>query len=414
MAFLMSSPSLSHVLSRVRPSATIAAATRAGELKREGHDIVSLSAGEPDFDTPDFIVEAATKALREGKTRYAPAGGIPELREAIARKLKRENATDLQANCIAVTCGAKQAIYNALVASLNPGDEVIVPAPYWVSYPDMATLAGGTPVIVETKEEEGFLLTPEALEQSLSEHSRWLILNSPSNPTGAVYSKAALQALGEVIERHGKNGGKSNGGLGVISDEIYEHMIYGDVPFVSFAEACPQLLERTLIVNGVSKAFAMTGWRIGYAAGTEKLIKAMNVIQSQSASSATTFCQWAAVAALDSDMAFFAPMLQAFRERRDFITQALSAIPGLSCAVPQGAFYVFPSCADLIGRKTEQGKRIEDDQSLCLYALEKAGVAMVHGAAFGASPYLRCSYACSMEQLEDATARLAKAFAMLS
>ena len=414
MAFLMSSPSLSHVLSRVRPSATIAAATRAGELKREGQNIVSLSAGEPDFDTPDFIVEAATKALREGKTRYAPAGGIPELREAIARKLKRENATDLPPNRIAVTCGAKQALYNALVASLNPGDEVIVPAPYWVSYPDMATLAGGVPVIVETKEEDGFLLTPESLENALSNNTRWLVLNSPSNPTGAVYSKQALQALGEVIERHGERGGKRGGRCGVISDEIYEHLVYGDVPFVSFAQACPHLLERTLIVNGVSKAFAMTGWRIGYAAGEEKLIKGMNVIQSQSASSATTFCQWAAVAALDSDMAFFAPMLKAFRERRDFITQALNAIPGLSCAVPQGAFYVFPSCAELIGRKTEQGKRIEDDQALCLYALEQAGVAMVHGAAFGASPYLRCSYACSMEQLEDATTRLAKAFATLS
>ncbi len=415
MASLMSSPSLSHVLSRVRPSATIAAATRASELKREGQNIVSLSAGEPDFDTPDFIVEAATKALREGKTRYAPAGGIVELREAIARKLKRENATDLPPSRIAVTCGAKQAIYNALVASLNPGDEVIVPAPYWVSYPDMATLAGGVPVIVETKEEDGFLLTPESLENALSDNTRWLVLNSPSNPTGAVYSKQALQALGEVIARHGKRGGR----CGVISDEIYEHLVYGDVPFVSFAQACPQLLERTLIVNGVSKAFAMTGWRIGYAAGEEKLIKGMNVIQSQSASSATTFCQWAAVAALDSDMAFFAPMLKAFRERRDFITQALNAIPGLSCAVPQGAFYVFPSCGELIGRKTEQGKNkqsklIEDDQSLCLYALEQAGVAMVHGAAFGASPYLRCSYACSMEQLEDATTRLAKAFATLS
>ena len=410
----MSSSSLSQVLSRVRPSATIAASTRAGELRREGRDIVSLSAGEPDFDTPDFIVEAAIKALSEGKTRYAPSGGIPELREAIARKLKRENATDLPPSRIAVTCGAKQAIYNALVASLNPDDEVIVPAPYWVSYPDMVTLGGGVPVIVETKEEDGFLLTPEALEKALSEKSRWLILNSPSNPTGGLYSKKALQALGEVIARHKR--------VGVISDEIYEHLVYsdasdngsGDAPFVSFAEACPQLLERTLIVNGVSKAFAMTGWRIGYAAGEEKLIKAMNVLQSQSASSATTFCQWAAVAALDSDMAFFAPMLKAFRQRRDFITQALNAIPGLSCAVPQGAFYVFPSCADLIGRKTEQGASIENDQALCLYALEQAGVAMVHGAAFGASPYLRCSYACSMEQLEDASSRLTKAFATLS
>ena len=407
--------SLSQVLSRVRPSATIAASTRAGELRREGHDIVSLSAGEPDFDTPDFIVAAAMKALGEGKTRYAPAGGIPELREAIARKLKRDNATDLPPSCVAVTCGAKQAIYNALVASLNPGDEVIVPAPYWVSYPDMATLAGGTPVIVETKEEDGFLLTPEALEEALSANTRWLVLNSPSNPTGAVYGKEALQALGEVIARHKR--------AGVISDEIYEHLVYSnaggaggadDVSFVSFVEACPQLLERTLVVNGVSKAFAMTGWRIGYAAGEATLIKGMNVLQSQSASSATTFCQWAAVAALDSDMAFFAPMLKAFRERRDFIAQALNAVPGLSCAVPQGAFYVFPSCAELVGLKTEQGKRIEDDQALCLYALEQAGVAMVHGAAFGASPYLRCSYACKMEQLEEATTRLTKAFAMLS
>ena len=278
----------------------------------------------------------------------------------------------------------------------------------------MVTLGGGVPVIVETKEEDGFLLTPEALESALSEKSRWLILNSPSNPTGGLYSKKALQALGEVIARHKR--------VGVISDEIYEHLVYSDgsgngsddAPFVSFAEACPQLLERTLIVNGVSKAFAMTGWRIGYAAGEEKLIKAMNVLQSQSASSATTFCQWAAVAALDSDMAFFAPMLKAFRQRRDFISQALNAIPGLSCTVPQGAFYVFPSCADLIGRKTEQGAPIENDQALCLYALEQAGVAMVHGAAFGASPYLRCSYACSMEQLEDATSRLTKAFAALS
>ena len=399
-------PSLSQTLARVRPSATIAASTRAAELKREGHSIVSLSAGEPDFDTPDFIVAAATKALSEGKTRYAPAGGIPELREAIARKLKRDNNTDLPPANIAVTCGAKQAIYNALVASLNPDDEVIVPAPYWVSYPDMTTLAGGTPVIVETKAAHNFLLTPEALEETLTENTRWLILNSPSNPTGAVYTKKDLQALGEVLARHPR--------IGVISDEIYEHLIYGDVPFVSFAEACPQLLERTLVVNGVSKAFAMTGWRIGYAAGEASLIKGMNVLQSQSASSATTFCQWAAVAALDSDMSFFAPMLKAFRERRDFITQALNEIPGLSCAVPQGAFYVFPSCTELVGRTTEQGTRIEDDQALCLYALEQAGVAMVHGEAFGASPYLRCSYACSMEQLSDATTRLTKAFAMLS
>ena len=405
MALPMSSASLSQVLSRVRPSATIAAATRAGELRREGVDIVSLSAGEPDFDTPAFVVAAATKALSEGKTRYAPSGGIPELREAVVRKLKRENATDLPPSCVAVTCGAKQAIYNALVASLNPGDEVIVPAPYWVSYPDMVTLAGGTPVIVETKEEDGFLLTPASLESALNEKTRWLILNSPSNPTGAVYGEKALQALGDVIARFAR--------VGVISDEIYEHLVYGDVPFVSFAQACPRLLERTLIVNGVSKAFAMTGWRIGYAVGEEKLIKGMNVIQSQSASSATTFCQWAAVAALDSDMAFFAPMLEAFRQRRDFIARALNAIPGISCAVPQGAFYVFPSCTELIGRKTEQGVRIEDDRALCLYALEKAGVAMVHGAAFGASPYLRGSYACSMEQLEEATARLTKAFAAL-
>ena len=401
----MTSP-LSELLSRVRPSATIAASARAAELRRQGHDIISLSAGEPDFDTPDFIIDAANKALREGKTRYTAASGVPELREAVVRKLQRDNAITLEPKNIAITCGAKQALYNALVASLNPGDEVIIPAPYWVSYPDMVTLAGGVPIIVDTSEEANFLLSEESLERALTESSRWIILNSPSNPTGAVYSREALQGIGGIVEKHSR--------VGVMSDEIYEHLIYSEQPFAGFAQACPQLLERTLIINGLSKAFAMTGWRIGYAAGEERLIKGMTVVQSQSASSATTFCQWAAISALDSDMSFFKPMHKAFDERRRFITEALNDIEGLSCSLPEGAFYVFPSCLELLGRKSEDGKLINNDEDLALYALEKAAVAMVHGGAFGAAHHLRCSYACSLENLEQATERLKIAFANLS
>ena len=397
---------LSELLSRVRPSATIAASARAAELRRQGQDIISLSAGEPDFDTPDFIIEAANKALREGKTRYTASSGLPELREAVARKLQRDNALNLEPKNIAITCGAKQALYNALVASLNPGDEVIIPAPYWVSYPDMVTLAGGVPVIIETNEETNFLLSEESLERAVTERSRWIILNSPSNPTGAVYNREALQRIGSIVEKHSK--------LGVMSDEIYEHLIYDEQPFTCFAQACPQLLERTLIINGLSKAFAMTGWRIGYAAGDERLIKGMTVVQSQSASSATTFCQWAAITALDSDMSFFEPMLKAFDERRRFITEALNDIEGLSCSLPEGAFYVFPSCRELLGRKSEDGKLINNDEDLSLYALEKASVAMVHGGAFGGQHHLRCSYACSLENLQLATERLKTAFANLS
>lgn len=396
---------LSEILSRVRPSATIAASTRAGELRAAGSDIVSLSAGEPDFDTPRFIIDAANEALLAGKTRYAPAGGIPELRDAVVRKFRRDNKISYERGNVAITCGAKQAIYNGLVASLNQGDEVIIPSPYWVSYPDMVTLAGGVPIIVDTSEDTGFLLSASALEGALSPRTRWLILNSPSNPSGSLYEHETLKELGELIAKHPK--------AGVISDEIYEHLVYGERSFTSFVQACPHLLERTLIVNGVSKTFAMTGWRIGYAAGESGLIKGMTVVQSQSASSATTFCQWAAVAALDSDMSFFEPMRRAFDERRRFITTALNDIDGLSCALPEGAFYAFPSCADLIGRKKEDGKVIANDEDLTLYALESAGVAMVHGEAFGSPNHLRCSYACSLDNLREATARLKSAFGAL-
>lgn len=392
-------------LQRIKPSATIGVTQKARELARAGRNVISLGAGEPDFDTPDNIKEAAIKAIREGKTKYTDIDGIPELKEAICAKFKRENGLDYQPSQVNVSPGGKPVIYNAFVATLNPGDEVIVPAPYWVSYPDMALLAGGVPVFVAAGAETGFKLRPDDLEKAITPKTRWLIINSPSNPTGAAYTAAELKALAEVLLRHPH--------VWILTDDMYEHLVFDDFKFATIAAVEPRLYDRTLTMNGVSKAYAMTGWRIGYAAGPQALIKAMAKVMSQSTSNPTSVSQYAAVEALNGPQDFIRERAKVFQARRDLVVSMLNQANGLMCPTPEGAFYVYPSCKGLIGKKTPGGKVIQTDEDFASELLEAEGVAVVHGAAFGLSPFFRISYATSTEILEDACGRIQRFCASL-
>jgi len=391
-------PFLSDTLSRVKPSPTIAMTNKAAELKAEGRDIIGLSAGEPDFDTPANIAEAGRRAIAEGRTRYTAVDGIPELKRAICVKFKRENDLDYTPSQVSVGTGGKQVLYNALMATLNPGDEVIIPAPYWVSYPDMVLLAGGTPVTVACGIAAGFKITPDQLEAAITPATKWFLFNSPSNPTGAGYSWDELKALSEVLLRHPH--------VWVMTDDMYEHLTFGNFRFCTPAQVEPELMGRTLTVNGVSKAYAMTGWRIGYAAGPEALIRAMAKVQSQSTSNPSSVSQWAAVEALNGPQDFIATNNTVFERRRDLVVAGLNAAPGVTCPVPDGAFYVYPDISGCIGKTSAGGTVIGDDEAFATALLEEEGVAVVFGAAFGLSPNFRVSYATSDAALEDACTRI--------
>ncbi|AMO72499.1 pyridoxal phosphate-dependent aminotransferase [Sphingorhabdus sp. M41] len=397
---------ISKALGRIQPSATMAMTGRVSELKAQGIDIIGLSAGEPDFDTPDFIKEAAIKAIREGETKYTVVDGTMELKEAIAGKFLRDNHLTYATNQITVNSGGKHTLFNALVATLDEGDEVIIPAPYWVSYPDIVNFTGGTPVIVEAGADQGYKITPEQLEAAITPKTKWLILNSPSNPTGAAYSAEELKALGEVILPHEN--------VMVMTDDMYEHIWYADFPFSTIAEVCPDLYDRTLTVNGCSKAFSMTGWRIGFAGGPVWLINAMRKLQSQSTTNACSISQAAAVAALNGPQDFLVERNAAFERRRDLVVSMLNDTPGLECPTPDGAFYVYPDASGLIGKTTPKGAVIKTDEDLITYFLDEAQVAAVHGAAFGLSPAFRISYATSEEILTEACTRIQRACVALT
>lgn len=388
----------SDALRRIAPSATIAISAKARALKAEGKNVIALSAGEPDFDTPDNIKDAAIAAIRAGKTKYTDPDGMPELKVAICAKFKRENGLDYKPSQIHIAPGGKPVIYNALVATVNPGDEVVIPAPYWVSYPDMVLLAGGTPVAVETTAENGFKLVAADLEAAITPKTKWLILNSPSNPSGAAYTREELQAIADVLLKHPQ--------VWVLTDDMYEHLVFDDFEFVTIAQVEPKLYDRTLTMNGVSKAYAMTGWRIGYAGGPEPLIKAMAKVMSQTTSNPSSISQWASVEALNGTQAFIKPNAKLFEERRDLVVSMLNQANGLRCPTPEGAFYVYPSCAGLIGKTSPSGRVIESDADFAVELLEAEGVAVVFGAAFGLSPHFRISYATSNALLEDACQRI--------
>jgi aspartate aminotransferase len=389
---------LADILSRVKPSATIVLTQKARDLKAAGRDVISLSVGEPDFDTPDNIKEAAIAAIRRGETKYPPVAGIVPLREAIAAKFKRENGLDYKASQTIVGTGGKQVIYNALLATLNPGDEVVIPAPYWVSYPEMVALNSGTPVFVNATIENDFKLQAADLERAITKKTKWVILNSPSNPSGAAYSHAEMKALTDVLMRHPQ--------VWVLTDDMYEHLTYGDFKFVTPAQVEPGLMDRTLTMNGVSKAYAMTGWRIGYAAGPENLIKAMDMVQGQQTSGASTIAQWAAVEALNGPQDCIPRFRAAFETRRDLVVSMLNQASGLKCPKPEGAFYVYPSVAGCIGKTSAGGRKLATDEDFVLALLEEEGVAAVHGSAFGLGPNFRISYATSNAALEEACKRI--------
>jgi aspartate aminotransferase len=389
---------ISDSLNRIQPSATIAISNKAMTLKAEGRDVIGLAAGEPDFDTPQNIKDAAIKAIQAGKTKYTAVDGIPELKKAICDKFKRENGLDYKPSQVSVGTGGKQVLFNALMATVNPGDEVIVPSPYWVSYPDIVMLAGGTPVFVEGKLENGFKLQAADLEKAITPKTKWLILNSPSNPSGAAYSRAELKALTDVLVRHPD--------VWVLSDDMYEHLVYDDFEFTTPAQVEPKLYERTLTMNGVSKSYCMTGWRIGYGAGPEQLIKAMAKLQSQSTSNPSSIAQWAAVEALNGPQGFIGENNKVFKERRDLVVSMLNQAKGISCPTPEGAFYVYPSCLGCIGKTAPSGNVIKTDEDFVTELLAAEGVAAVHGAAFGMSPFFRISYATATEVLEDACKRI--------
>ncbi|WP_316224376.1 MULTISPECIES: pyridoxal phosphate-dependent aminotransferase [unclassified Bradyrhizobium] len=391
-------PFLAAALDRVKPSATIAVTDKARVLKAAGRNVIGLGAGEPDFDTPENIKQAAIKAIQDGKTKYTAVDGIPELKEAIIAKFQRENGLSYKPNQVIVGVGGKQVLYNALMATINPGDEVIVPAPYWVSYPEMVALAGGEPVPVVCTAEHGFKLQPQALEKAITSKTKWLILNSPSNPTGAAYSKAELKALTDVLVKHPH--------VWIMTDDMYEHLVYDDFVFTTPAQIEPSLLDRTLTVNGVSKAYCMTGWRIGYAGGPAQLIKAMATIQSQSTSNPCSIAQWAAVEALNGPQDFIPKNNKIFKERRDLVVSMLNQASGIECPRPEGAFYVYPSCAGTIGKTAPSGKVIENDEAFVTELLEAEGVAVVQGSAFGLGPAFRISYATKTSDLEDACKRI--------
>lgn len=397
---------LSEALGRIKPSPTLAADQKSRELKAAGKDVIGLAAGQPDFDTPDNIKQAAIDAIRRGETKYTNIEGVPELRAAIAAKFKRENNIEYSpAQCFAGP-GGKAVLYYALMASLNPGDEVLTIAPYWVSYPDIVRLAGATPIIVETTLSDGFRLTPEALEGAITPKTKWLILNQPSNPTGACYTAEQLKALTDVLLKHPH--------VWVLTDDMYEHLVFGGFKFHTVLEIEPRLYDRTLTMNGVSKAYAMTGWRVGYCAGPQPLIAAMAKLQSQSATNAASISQWAAIEALNGTQDFIPKNQKIFEERRDLVVSMLNQAKGIKCSVPEGAFYVYPSCAGLIGMKTPEGKEITSDADFAVALLETEGVAVVHGAAFGLSPFFRISYATSNKLLEEACKRIQRFCASLS
>ncbi len=392
---------LAERLKKIKPSATIAVTTRAAELRAEGKDVIGLGGGEPDFATPDVILEAAHQALRDGKTKYTPSAGIPELRRAIIEKFKRENNLDYDMNQITVGSGAKQILYHAFLATLNENDEVIIPAPYWVSYIDQVALCEGTPLIVACDAKDNFKLTAEKLQKAITPRTKWLILNSPSNPTGAVYNQQELSALADVL-RHAPQ-------VNVLSDDIYEHIRFNDEDYVTFANVAPDLSDRILTMNGVSKTYVMTGFRLGYAAGNPILIKAINMLNSQTTTSASTISQWAAVTALAKTYDFLHDNREIFRRRRDMVIEKINAIAGIHCDVPMGAFYIYPDCSALIGKKTPKGKLLQTDEDFAHYLLDEGQVAVVHGEAFGLSPYFRISYAASDEALQEACQRIKQA-----
>ena len=395
----------SAALARISPSPTLAVSARVAELKRAGVDVIGLGAGEPDFDTPDFVKDAAIEAIRAGKTKYTDVDGTPELKAAIVEKFRRDNGLSYTPDQITVNVGGKHTLFNAIVATVEPGDEVLVPAPYWVSYPDVVQFAGGTPVPVPAGPEQGYKLTPEALDAAITPRTKWVVINSPSNPTGAAYTAGELRALGEVLARHRH--------VWVFADDMYEHVVYDGFDFATVAQACPALYERTLTVNGCSKAYAMTGWRIGYAGGAPWLIKAIAKLQSQSTSNPCSISQAAATAALTGDQSFLQERNRAFQARRDLVLDALGRIEGMTCPKPDGAFYVYPSFAPLIGRRRPKGAVIDSDSAFVTYLLDEARVAAVPGVAFGLSPAMRISYATSDALLAEACARIAEACARL-
>ena len=397
---------LAQSLRRIQPAQTIAVAQKARELKAAGRDVIGLGAGEPDFDTPDHIKEAAIAAIRRGETKYTDVAGIPELRQAVAKKFKRENDLTYTASQCFVAPGGKAVIYAALTATLNPGDEVIVVAPYWVSYPDIVLLSNAKPVVVETKLEDGFRLKPEALERAITPKTKWLVFNQPSNPSGACYTPAQLKSIADVLLRHPH--------VWVLTDDMYEHLVYGGFRFTTLAQAEPRLYSRTLTMNGVSKAYAMTGWRIGYCGGPEPLIKAMTKLQSQTVSCVSSVSQWASVQALNGPQDHIAVFQRAFEERRDLVVSMLNQARGVECPKPEGAFYVYPSIRNLIGKRAPSGNVIGTDESFATELLEAEGVAVVHGGAFGLSPFFRISYATSTSLLEEACRRIQRFCGRLS
>lgn len=397
---------ISDRLNRIKPSPSSMAGQRARELRASGRDIIGLTSGEPDFDTPDHIKEAAARALAAGKTKYTDVAGTPELREAVAEKFRRENDLEYKPGEIIVGTGGKQVIFNAFLSTVQAGDEVIVPAPYWVSYPDIVLLADGTPVFVPCPPEKGFKLQAEDLERAITPRTRWLVLNSPNNPSGAAYNRAEMKALTEVLLRHPQ--------VWVMTDDIYEHILYDQRKFVTPAQVEPALKERTLTINGVSKAYAMTGWRIGYGAGPLELIKAMIKLQSQSTSNASSVAQAGALEALRGPQGFIAERSAEFQARRDAIVPRINAIAGLHCHTPEGAFYVFPSCQGILGSTTKEGRRIETSDDFVLYLLDSVGLAVLQGTAYGVPPYFRISFATSMNNLEEGCKRLASACAALA
>ena len=396
---------LSDALARVKPSPTLAVTAKAAELRAEGRDVIGLGAGEPDFDTPDNIKAAAKAAIDRGETKYTKVDGTPAMKAAVIEKFKRENGLVFTPDQITVNCGGKHTIFNAFMATLNPGDEVLIPTPYWVSYPDMALIAGGTPTFVETSLSTGFKLTPERLEAAITPKTKWFVLNSPSNPSGAAYSEDELKALGEVIARHEH--------VWVFADDIYEHITYGGFTFKTIAQVVPDIAHRTLTMNGVAKAYAMTGWRIGYAGGDAALIKAMAKVQSQSTSNPASISQAASIEALTGPQDFLKDRARVFEERRDLVVDMLNAADGITCPTPDGAFYVYPSLAGCLGKTTPGGVTIGSDLDFVTYLLEEYGVAAVHGEAFGLSPHFRVSYATSTDALKEACSRIQDACAAL-
>lgn len=396
---------ISDALSRIKPSPTVALTGKVAELKAQGRDIIGLGAGEPDFDTPDHVKEAAIAAIKKGDTKYTAVDGTPAIKDAVIEKFRRDNGLEYKRDQITVNSGGKHTIYNAMMATLNPGDEVVIPTPYWVSYPDIVLLAGATPVFVPTSVESGFKITAAALDQAITPRTKWVIINSPSNPSGAAYTRDELKAITDVLLKHPH--------VWILADDIYEHILYDGMEFFTVAQVEPKLYDRTLTMNGVAKAYAMTGWRIGFAGGPKELIKAIGTVQSQSTSNPCSISQAASVAALTGPQDFLKERAAAFEKRRDLVVSMINQAPGLHCPTPEGAFYVYPSCAGVIGKRTPKGDVINSDLDFVTYLLDSEGVAVVHGEAFGLSPHFRISYATSEEELTRACERIQKACAEL-